>query len=430
MQKIIAIFGYFLIFFSSASGQKNVFTSDVDHFWMAYDSCLTTNDSLQQLKFIQTLYVDKGSEGLKACMEARDYSTELWVNLIRKYPRFWKSIRPNTFTVKSYANEIEQSIQRLKNLYPRLKKAKMYFTIGGLRSGGTTMNNKVLIGTEIASADATTDVSEFPDKWLENVFKSQHTGNIVPLNIHEYVHTQQRGEPKTLLGQSIKEGSCDFITELVIGKPLQNNYLVYGREHEAELKEAFKLEMFSSSFTNWLYNGSNAKTVADLGYFMGYGICKSYYTNSPDKKKAVKEIIELNYSDTTAVETFLAKSKFYIEPIHKQELVQNFKSKLPYVVRLQPFSNGDVTVDTSIKELTIVFSAPMNKNKYSISYGPKGKDYFPIVGVTGYSEDGTAFIVKMDMKPNHEYEFLITDKSFVSAEGYPLIPYEVKFKTR
>ena len=152
-------------------------------------------------------------------------------------------------TAKSYASEIEKSISKFKELYPDLKEAKMYFTIGGLRSGGTTMNDMVLIGSEIATGNASTDVSEFPNKWLEGVFKNQQADNIVPLNIHEYVHTQQKGNPYNLLGQAIKEGACDFITELVIGKLMQNNYIVYGREHEAELKERFKLEMFTDSYS-------------------------------------------------------------------------------------------------------------------------------------------------------------------------------------
>jgi hypothetical protein len=36
-------------------------------------------------------------------------------------------------------------------LYPELREAKMYFTVGGLNSGGTTVNNMILIGTEIAT---------------------------------------------------------------------------------------------------------------------------------------------------------------------------------------------------------------------------------------------------------------------------------------
>jgi hypothetical protein len=411
------------------SAQK-VFTSDIDHFWRAYDSCQTTSDSVKQLLYLQTLYVDKGTQGLKAFMEVREYTPELWVSLIRNCPKFWRSIRPNTLGVKPRAKEIEQSIARLKKLYPRLKEAKMYFTIGGLRSGGTTLQDMVLIGAEIATGDARTDVSEFPNKWLEGVFKSQQPGNIVALNIHEYVHTQQRGTAQNLLGQAIREGCCDFMAELVMGRPLGNNYLVYGRAHEAALKDSFLFEMFTTAYGNWLYNGAKTKTMADLGYFMGYAICQAYYTHSTNKDQAVKDIIELNYSDTAAVENFLATSKYYTQPIHKKELVQRFEAKRPFVVGLEPFANGDTLVDAQIKAVKIDFSQPMNTKGYSISYGARGKDYSPITSVVGFSTDGTSFTLSLGLKPHQEYEFLVTDKSFTSVEGYPLRPYEVKFKTR
>ncbi|HEY5772705.1 MAG TPA: DUF2268 domain-containing putative Zn-dependent protease, partial [Chitinophagaceae bacterium] len=409
---------FILSFTSKAQKDQKVFTADIDNFWIAYDSIQSTKDSLKQIDFIQKLYIDKGTKGLKAFMAVRNYTAILWVQLIRLYPKFWNSIRPNTLTAKSYAPEIEKSITKFKELYPDLKEAKMYFTVGGLRSGGTTMNDLVLIGSEIATGNASTDVSEFSNKWLEGVFKNQQANNIVPLNIHEYVHTQQKGDPDNLLGQAIKEGACDFITELVIGRLMQNNYIVYGREHETELKEQFKKEMFTSYSSNWLYNGSNATTVADLGYFMGYTICKSYYNNSTDKKKAIKEIIELNFKNENDIERFLSNSKYYPEPLNKAELVKAFEAKEPYVIKLEPFANGDKEVDPTIKELKIVFSASMNKKGYSINNGSRGKDYSPIIGVVGFSDDGSSFTLKIEMKPDHEYEFVITSISFKSAEGF------------
>ena len=52
------------------------------------------------------------------------------------------------------------------------------------------------------------------------------------------------------------------------------------------------------SFDNWLYNGEESKKrPADLGYYIGYEICKAYYENSKDKPKALIEIIELNWQD-------------------------------------------------------------------------------------------------------------------------------------
>jgi hypothetical protein len=50
---------------------------------------------------------------------------------------------------------------------------------------------------------------------------------------------------------------------------------------------------------------------------MGYTICKSYFTGSSNKKQAIKNIIELNYSDSKAVEKILEMSKYYSGTIAK-----------------------------------------------------------------------------------------------------------------
>lgn len=430
MNKSFLFFIVAIISFKQVLAQQRVFTQDIDNFWIAYDSIKTTNDSLKQIHFIQTLYIDKGTQGLKAFMQVRNYSAELYVHLIRKYPKFWNSIRPNTLTVKSKGREIDKSIEKFKILYPELRNAKMYFTIGGLRSGGTTKDSMVLVGAEIATGDSTTDVSEFPDKWLAGVFKNSNSDNIVFLNVHEYVHTQQNGERSNLLSNAIMEGSADFIAELVTEKPLRSNYIIYGNEHEQELKEAFKQEMFGTSIHNWLYNGSYTTTVADLGYFIGYDICKSYYKNAADKKQAIKNIIELNYSDTTAVENFLKQSKFYNEPIDKVQIIQAYQLKQPEFVKIEEIKNDDTLVNASLKQITLVFSQPMDKG-VSINYGEKGKDFFPITNIVDFSDDETKCILSVDLKPNHEYEFIITNNRFSSLKGYPLLKnYSIKFKTK
>ena len=155
-------------------------------------------------------------------MQARDYSAVKWVKLINRSPKFWASISRSTLTVKDKAQQIESSINKFKELYPELTDAKMYFTVGGLSSGGTTMGRMILIGSEIATGTSATDVSDLPEgtsKWLGSVFKDQSLDNIIPLNIHEYVHTQQRVYLNVCSALAIREGSCDFITELVIGTP-------------------------------------------------------------------------------------------------------------------------------------------------------------------------------------------------------------------
>jgi hypothetical protein len=410
---------------------QRVITSDIDHFWIAYDSAQTTTDSIQQLRYIQTLYIDKGTPGLKAFMELRHYSAPLWVHLLRIYPKFWQSIRPNTLAVKSYAPAIEASIRQFKKLYPPLSDAKMYFTVGGLRSGGTTRDSMILIGTEIATGDPGTVVSEFPNKYLASAFQKQKIDNIVPLNIHEYVHTQQHQVAASdLLGKCLQEGSADFITELVMDKPRVTDYISYGHAHEPELKKEFVEEMFSdATISHWVYNGSITKTMADLGYFMGYAICGSYYRQAKDKNQAIRDIIQLDYSDTVATEKFLKQSGYITEPYNKGDLLAGLSKRLPTITGLTPFSNGDSAVDPSLTELTISFSAPMIPGNYSISKGEKGTEY-PITKVIGFTGDNRTLPLQVALEPGHTYEFICTGWGFTSTDGYSLQEYKVDFKTR
>ena len=69
--------------------------------------------------------------------------------------------------------------------------------------------------------------------------------------------------------------------------------------------------MLSEDYSNRLYNGANSKTMGDLGYFMGYAICRSYDRHANNKSKAIKDIIGLNYSERPAIMQFLLESKDY-----------------------------------------------------------------------------------------------------------------------
>jgi len=432
MKQTITILVAFIVTNVFSQSSSKIFTTDIDNFWIAYDSIQKTNDYPKKINLINRLYIDKGTDGLKTFMKVRNYTDTLWVNLISEYPKFWNSVKPNTLTAKTKIKDFENAISNLKKLYPELKEAEMYFTIGGLRSGGTVKGNMVLVGAEIATGSPATDVSEFKDNWLKNVFAEQSLDNIVSLNIHEYIHTQQTGDRNRVLSQCIKEGACDFIAELTIQQPLQRKYLTYGRANAEKTKALFKEEMFSSNFSNWLYNGTKKGESADLGYYVGYEICKSYYNLAKDKKQAIKDIIELNYDDDKAVESFLSKSKFFKEKINKAKLIKEYNEKLPYITGMIPFKNDSKTVDANLKELRITFSKEMEPGNYSMNYSEKGKDYFPITKVIGFENNNQTFVMTVNLQPNKEYEFVITNRSFKSKDGYPLKEkeYLVKFKTK
>ncbi len=299
------------IFPVNGQNSSNIYTSDIDHFWEAFDAVRLEPDSAKQVDIMKKLYTDKATPGLIQFMQVRRFDAAKLVDNINKHPKFWASIRPNTLRVKEKIPAIENAIKDFRKLYPDLRDAKLYFTITATRSAGTVRDSISLIGTELATGNKYTDVSEFPDNRLANFFKNQEADNILMVAVHEYVHTQQKAEGKILLGQALTEGACDFITEQVLKTTLTNSYLVYGRSHEDTLKVQFKQDMMGADYSNWLYNGSVIKTMGDLGYFMGYVICKSYYQHAKDKKKAIKDIISLNYADQTAILQFLDDSKYY-----------------------------------------------------------------------------------------------------------------------
>lgn len=310
-QTILLLF-LFISVISYGQNSNNIYTTDIDNFWNAYDSIKATTDSTKQLKFIQTLYLDKASDGLKDFIKARNHSAKLHLSNILKYPKFWASLRPKTLEIKNHTADFEKLLINFKTQYPKLKEPKIYFTIGVLNSGGTTSPGKILIGSEIACSDETVDASEL-NKWLQEVFKLN--SSVVSMVAHELGHTQQKVEnseddgKSNLLGFCLVEGACDFIAELIY-KPVSSPYMTYGNLNETQLWIDFQKEMLGQETKNWLYNGNNAPNgVADLGYFIGYKICKSYYDNSKNKKSALKRIIKLS-RDKKSVLRFLEDSKY------------------------------------------------------------------------------------------------------------------------
>lgn len=292
----------------NARQNYTISTTDIDHFWEAYDSLATTRDSIGVL---QRLYIDRATWGLKEFVKARNFEAGEYMSLIKKFPNFWNSIRPNTERITTRRAEIEIIFEKFKEIYPTFKPPDIYFTIGCLRTGGTTRPELIMIGSEMASADSTTNATEFKG-WLTYVLSS--SSDITAMVAHEAVHTQQknnRGYAKgyhdnRLLTQSIREGGADFIGSLLTGSVINRIQYEYGLAHEPELWKEFQQHMNEEDFSRWLYNGNKSlDRPADLGYFIGYRICERYYNQSKDKAKAIRELLNIkSYSK------FLKKSGY------------------------------------------------------------------------------------------------------------------------
>jgi hypothetical protein len=288
-----------------------VSTTDIPHFWNAYDSVVSVTDTTVQDRFIQRLYLDRGSEGLRDMATIRHWTAVKLRRSIDAHPAFWGSIRAKTLGIKS--DNIQGLLDRYATLYPAFRVPVVYFVIGYLGTGGTTTQTRVLVGAELAAADSTVDAGGL-NPVLQRFFKNNR--GIRYLVAHELTHTQQQGgdmedrRQTDLLGFCLAEGMCDFMAELLLQKPLTQAYITYGREHDRALWTSFKSQLHGRDISGWLYNGGSNVPMADLGYYMGYAICKSYYDAATDKHKAIADILTLPLEDTAALDDFVKRSGY------------------------------------------------------------------------------------------------------------------------
>lgn len=435
MKRLLTLFTLVTILVGCRTEQpsSNIVTKDVSNFWIAYDKITATQDSILQHKFIDSLYFEKGTDGLKAIRQARNYTSQDYINAINSYPKFWNSVRENTLKADQLSPELEKGIRKLKEIYPDSKPAKIYFTIGALRTNGTTVDSLVLIGSELALADINTPTNEFPENLshLRSYFDSEPSKNIVFLNIHEYVHTQQKTTiGYNLLAQTVIEGVAEFLAEKALDINSPNPQIEFGKENDTEIKAKFTLEMFSPYLYNWIWNSAdNEFGIRDLAYYVGYKICDNYYNNATDKEKAIKEMIELDYNNESDLIEFVEKAGYFNEPLNIYK--KSFENSRPRVVAIEPIENYNQSVDPNTNVITIRFSEPMNQRFRNFEYGPLGEDaLMRIKNVVGWSDDGKSLTFEIeDLRPNNQYQITI-GSGFRNLKSIPLKEYLIDFKTK
>lgn len=433
LKKISFLFLIVIVFASCKTKVKtdNIVTTDIDNFWTAYDKIQTTQDSVQQMKYLKELFLDKGTTGLKAIMQVRRYKPAEYLEAINQYPKFWESIRKNTNSVHKYAEDIQEGIDNFKNIYPDFKPAKVFFEIGVFRTGGTALDSLVLIGSEIAMTDETVHTDELPKKLnnIKSLAKLNPVNDLAFLNVHEYVHTQQNVSwAYDLLSQSVFEGSAEFIAEIATEKSSISPAISYGIENDEKIKSKFEKEMFVQSVYNWIWNNTNNEfNTRDLGYYIGYAIVKKHYDKATDKEKAIKEIIELDYTKPEVIEAFVESTGYFSKPLKHYK--NEYEKNRPTVIGIEGIENGSQNVSTNTTQFKVLFSNEMDQRFRSTGYGSLGADHCPQTVSADFSEDGKSILYTIKkLKPNTEYEMVI-NFGYRTKRFFPLKPYTIKFRT-
>ncbi|MEK6476908.1 DUF2268 domain-containing putative Zn-dependent protease [Catalinimonas sp. 4WD22] len=277
--------------------------TDISNFWIAYDSA--KNLPLDEQKQIyRSLYLNKASEGFQSWIDKREKKVGELVEGVNEMIPFYESIRDNTFKVESYKKDIRAAFYGIKYLYPEARFPDVYFFIWYfLNSGSTTSDAGLLIATEAQTVAEDTPLDQFPEIHHELV-KTLNLDRLASVVAHESIHMQQADvENKNLLEHAVREGSADFIAELVTGKNPSQAVHDYADPREKVLWEEFQQKMYGEDKSGWV--GIPADRPAGLAYWMGYKIVESYYNQQENKDQAVRELI-----NTTDYESIYRKSRY------------------------------------------------------------------------------------------------------------------------
>jgi hypothetical protein len=275
--------------------KASINTTDIDLFWSVYDSFIAdTSDAASRFLFD---YFSKGSEALQEYYRLKTRNIggiNGFASNMKTMRKFYEGIRANTLRVPSFKDSIYLLYKKLSGLYENAVFPPLNFHIGGWSSGGTYTDYGLHVGVDIYSNDEHTDKSEL-DSWQKRNGAPQ--SSLIPIIAHELIHAQQTKmrQDTTLLMYVIQEGMGDFLGEMISGRMINSTLHQFAKGKEQMIWNKFAEEMLLNRYSNWIGNSSQETPdwPADLGYWIGYQICKRFYQNSPDKKRAIQEMLEV-----------------------------------------------------------------------------------------------------------------------------------------
>lgn len=270
-------------------------TEDVDLFYRVYDAA----DGRPTAEQLQRKYLDQGSDGLHLFARLRNISGERIADTLTRNPSLYADAKRCLAVLPQARKRLETALRSLGNLYTDARFPPVTFAIGRgkpVAVGGP--DTGIQVGLEALCA---TD-------WLNPDVEDR----IVYVLAHEYVHVQQviaatigDKENPTVLEISLTEGIGEFVGELIAGQVAYSRNAAAAAGRELEIETRFAADLDKTDLSDWVYNAT-PETPGDLGYWVGYRIAKAYYRNAPNKRQALREMLEM-----TDVKDFLAKSGWH-----------------------------------------------------------------------------------------------------------------------
>jgi len=291
---------------NEAPRKASLITEDLHRFWQAYD--LAQKDTANREAIYRKYYFDKASRGMQDYMGLKVRSIHAFVQHHDQHKLFYPAIRKNTLKADSLKPAIYTCFEKLKTIYPQALFPDVYFVMGAYTSAGTVSDAGLLIGINQVCKTDDIPLSEL-SLWEKNNFNPLQ--NLPGIISHELIHFQQdkllKSDDTTTLMPVIIEGMADFLGEMISGRNINQRLHTWAKGKEKRIWATFLKDMDFNRYSNWIANSGQETpdNPADQGYWIGYQICRAYYTNAVDKRQAIYDM--LHFTDP---KEFLKKSKW------------------------------------------------------------------------------------------------------------------------
>ncbi len=270
--------------------QAEVVTSDVEHFWQAFDDAAKL--PMEQRTAVYTKeYFDLASQGLKDFTTRRIGTPEVFTQFVEGHRDYYTKLRPQIGKVVDQKPVIQAAFKQLKALYPDIKFPKhVYFVVGRQHAAGISTDDGIILSADMFATPPGTPYSyntAYPD--------------IIPfVAVHETIHFNQTFQAEdniTVLQGTVTEGTADFIASLVLPEPTARQFTDrwdYGCAHEAELAARYVQDEDVTKMPPWMYDHTpDTGWPPDMGYWMGYRIDQSVFAKATNKTAALRDMLQV-----------------------------------------------------------------------------------------------------------------------------------------
>jgi hypothetical protein len=271
-------------------------TDDVERFFAVYDAAGARPTGEQ----LQREYLDRGTEGLRHLARARNVTGARIAQAIAGDPALYVNARSCLAVLPRVRDRLAQTFDRLLELYPEALRPPVTIVVSrGRPLAIAGPGDGVQIGLEGMCSDTAARVlgADLDDRFVRVI-------------AHEYIHAQQAPAliddvQPTVLERSLVEGVAEFVAEKIAGGVSNAAVAATTRNREREIEQRFAADVDKTDLGDWVDN-TTADDVGQLGYWVGYRIAKAFHQRAPDKRLAIRQMIEL-----TDAHAFLAASGWH-----------------------------------------------------------------------------------------------------------------------